>query len=228
MNIKKFFFSDKKETQIYAKTSRRGSSAAVDAAIVLLLRIFVAQVLGLTFVNPALIKFLEEFKEKFGTETVKNVPEHIDFIMHHNILIVILLFYSAVILVGALYYAFFNSSAWRATIGKRIFGIVIEKENGAAIGFWLALCHYFLSILPFAFITYLLIYKMSYNISFFSAIVSSPLNATLGVIFLLWTQIHSFTKKRTTAYDIICKTVLVNKKTAAKFPWSKEKVSNFL
>ncbi len=229
MNIERFINLKSDENKgIYAGSFRRSVAAMLDVTIVLFIRVVTAQALGILFVNQELQRFLLEFKDKFGTDFVKNNPDHIDFVLHHRFFLVALIFYTAVIFIGALYHALLNSSSWQATIGKRVASIAIEKENGSRISFGLALSHYFLSVLPFLFIMYLISYQVSHDITFFQAVTASTFNVFFGILFLLWTQIHSFTKRKTTAYDLICKTVLVNKKTTAKFPWNKEKISNFL
>ncbi len=229
MNIEKFINpSADTNKSMYAGSFKRSFAAMIDVTIVLVIRVITAQILGMLIVNRELQKFLVEFRDYFGTEFVKNNPSHIDYVLHHRIFIVVLLFYTAVIFIGALYHSLLNSSSWQATIGKRLNNIVIEKENGSRISFNVALAHYFLSVIPFVFIMYLIAYQVSHDVTFFVAVTASPLNVFFGVLFLLWTQIQSFTKRKTTAYDLICKTVLVNKRTSAKLPWEKEKISNFL
>ncbi len=222
MNIEKFLkqsFIKVSEEEKYASSFRRSSAAMIDMWIVLFLRIIVMQVLGRLWINQEIINFMEEFSQRFGTETPKNVPEHIDFIIHHRIFVYALIFYAIVILVGTFYHAYLNSSNWQATIGKRLMKIVIVKENDVKISFKLGFAHYFLSILPFAFILYLLSYQVQNHLNFYQAITASELNVFLGLAFIIWVQIHLFTKKKTTAYDMICKTVLINGKTDKKFPW---------
>jgi uncharacterized RDD family membrane protein YckC len=132
-----------------------------------------------------------------------------------------LLFIAAVLIVGALYYAILNSSAWQSTIGNRVMKIIMVKEGGEKITFGLALWHYVLSILPFVFIVYLISFQQANQLTFFQAVTASYFNIMFGVLFVVWVQIQTITKKKTTAYDMICQTLLVKGKTAAKFPWSK-------
>lgn len=230
MSIEKFINNAPKNSSgnEYSGSTRRGFAAMIDAAIVLFIRVFTAQILGIIFVNNAIKEFLTEFQNKFGTEFIKNSPEHIHFVLHHRIFIIGLFFYASVIFVGALYHALLNSSYWQATIGKRLLGIAIEKYDGSKISFGTGLIHYFLSVLPFVFITYLIAFQLSNKLTFYQAATASSLNLFLGVLFIAWTQIHSLTKKKTTAYDLICKTLLVNKRTAAKLPWNNIEIRNFL
>jgi uncharacterized RDD family membrane protein YckC len=124
-------------------------------------------------------------------------------------------------MVGALYHAYLNSSVWEATIGKRLMKIMITKENDMKITFKRGLLHYFLSLMPFVFLIYLVSYQIRNNLTFYQAITSSEINIFLGILFMMWLQIHIFTKKRTTAYDMICNTNVVKGKTSYKWPWSK-------
>ena len=202
-----------KEEQKYASSFRRSTAATIDIWLVLLLRVAFMQTLGTLWLNSEILKFIQEFNEKFGTESIKNTPEHIDYG---------LLFYAIVILFGALYHALLNSSAWQATIGKRLMKIIIVKEpDESRISFQRAMAHYFLSVLPFAFIFYLMGYQIQHNLNFIQTITASELNVFFGIMFVLWLQIHIFTKKKITAYDMICSTVFLYGRTACKFPWSK-------
>ena len=211
-----------KEEQKYASSFRRSTAATIDIWLVLLLRVAFMQILGTLWLNSEILKFIQEFDEKFGTESIKNTPEHINFIVHHRIFFYSLFFYAIVILVGALYHALLNSSAWQATIGKRLMKIIIVKEEGESrISFQRAMAHYFLSVLPFAFIFYLMGYQIQHNLNFIQTITATEFNVFFGIIFMLWVQIHIFTKKKTTAYDMICSTVFLYGRTACKFPWSK-------
>lgn len=225
MNIENFFhnFSKKdSDASFYASSSRRSFAASIDMTIVLILRALTAQILGTLYITKALQDFLLEFRDKFGTDFVKNNADHIAFIIHHKIFGIVLTFYAIVIFVGALYHALLNSSSWQGTVGKRLMGIVIEKEDESRISFSNALTHYFLSVLPFVYIFFIIIYQLKNNLTFFQTVTASDLNVFFGILFLLWTQIHLITKRKTTAYDLICKTIFVNKKIIeAKFPWSK-------
>jgi hypothetical protein len=51
--------------------------------------------------------------------------------------------------------------------------------------------------------------------------MSSDLNIFLGIVFVLWVQIHLFTKNKVTAYDMITNVVAINGRNSAKWPWSK-------
>ncbi len=223
MNIEKFFKknSAEKKEEKYTSPYRRGSAAMIDIWLVLFLRVLVMQFLGMIWLNQAIVNFMQEFQNHFGTDTIKNTPEHINFIISNKIFYYALAFYAIVILVGAFYHAYLNSSSWRATLGKRLMKIMIVKEDESPISLNRGLAHYFLSVLPFAFILYLVSYQLKTGLTFFETVTASGTNLFLGIMFVAWIQVHLFTKKKTTAYDLICDTVLVNGKTGAKFPWSK-------
>ena len=205
----------------FSSTFRRGTAATIDLWVVLILRIITMQLLGALWLNSVLFQFLSDFKNQFGTEEIKAVPEHIAFITAHQIFWSVILFYSIVILVGAIYHAYLNSSSWQATVGKRIMKIMITKENDLKISFKRGLLHYFLAIMPFIYLSYIMIYQLSHKVSLSQAIMNSPLNLIFGVIFVLWVQIQTFSSRKTTIYDLICNTVSINGKTANKWPWSK-------
>lgn len=220
MNIKEFL-NPKPEDKKYATSFRRSTASMADLWVVLFLRVIVMQFLGIIWLNSAITNFVQEFTDHFGTDKVLNIPEHVDFIVRHRIFLYGILFYTIVILVGTLYHAYLNSSSWKATIGKRLMKIMIVKEEDSKISFKLGFAHYFLSVLPFAFIVYLVIFQVRGHMTFYQALTASEANVFFGIAFVIWVQIHLFTKKKTTAYDLICRTFLINGKTAAKFPWSK-------
>jgi uncharacterized RDD family membrane protein YckC len=124
-------------------------------------------------------------------------------------------------MIGAVYHAYLNSSAWMGTIGKRLMGIVIVQESGNKITFSKGLWHYFLSVLPFAYILFLASYQLRHKMTFYQALVGSEVNLFFGIIFIIWIQIHLFTKRKVTAYDLICKTEFLNEKAESRWPWSK-------
>lgn len=221
MNIFKNILKNKNTDQKYASTSRRLTAVSIDIWLVFFLRIIAMQILGVLWINAQLANFLIEFKETFGTEEVKNTPEHINFIINHSLLWQVILFYLIVIFIGAFYHAYLNSSKWQATIGKRLMKIIIHTKADLPISFTRGLLHYFLSLLPFVFFTYILAIQIKTNAKFFDIILGSPVNLILGIIFVLWIQIQAFTSSKTTVYDLICNTTLTNSRTPYKFPWSK-------
>jgi uncharacterized RDD family membrane protein YckC len=222
MNIKEFL-QKKESINIYAGSFKRSSATMIDMLIVLVLRTVIMQIMAFLWINQQILEFAAEFKNRFGTESMKNTPEHMDFFLHHKIIIYTLIFYFITLLVGAFYHAYLNSSKWQATIGKRLMKIIMIKEDEAEssekITFKTASAHYFLSITPFIFIIYLIFYQVKHELSFIQTITASEMNVFLGIIFVLWVQIHLFTKKKTTAYDMICKTNFINGRTKNKFPW---------
>ncbi len=220
MNIEKFL-GKTSVVEKYASSFRRSIAAGIDIWIVLFLRVIVMQTLGTLWINQAVINFMQEFKDHFGTETIKNTPEHIDFILNNSIFFSALTFYAIVILVGTFYHAGLNASAWQGTIGKRLLKIVMVKNEDSKISFGLGMGHYFLSVLPFAYIFYLVSYQLRSDLTFFQVVTASEANVFFGITFVIWVQIHLFTKRKTTAYDLICRTFLLNAKTTAKWPWSK-------
>ena len=211
----------------YASSFKRTAAATIDIWLVLFMRVIVMQFLGTTWLNPAVTKFMLDFEQEFGTKAIKDTREHIDFIIAHEVFTYAIIFYIIVILVGAAYHAYLNSSAWQATVGKRVLGLMLVKEeNDAKISLKAGIAHYFLSVLPFAFILYLMSLTLKYKMTLYQAITHSQINIFLGVLFIMWVQIHLFVKKKTTAYDMITQTTLIKGKTAAKYPWTKNEEIN--
>jgi uncharacterized RDD family membrane protein YckC len=222
MNIKNLLSKLTKTHDIkYVGSFRRSTASLIDIWIVIFLRATTMHLFGKFWLEEKFIKLKQDFVTNFGTDTPKNTPEHINFIINSDAFLCLVISIMIVILVGALYHAYFNASAWNATIGKRIMKIMVLKESGLKISFLRAISHYFLSILPFIFIAYLLSFKAHNQVSFYSAITASELNVFLTLLFIIWMQIHLFTKKKTTIYDMICNTVLVRGRTATRFPWGK-------
>lgn len=221
MNIEKFFKKNPRDKK-YASSLRRSNASAIDIIIVTIFRLITVQTLGIYWINVKLLELHNDFKNFFGTATIKDTPAHINFVLHHPSVIHIIFFLSIIIFIGAAYHAALNSSAWQATIGKRLMGIVIVTEKDEqAMSFWRAMAHYFLSIAPLIFIVYILAMQVKTKMTLTELILGSDINLLLSIAFLLWIQPHLFTKKKTTSYDLICKTVMIHKKTSAKFPWSK-------
>jgi uncharacterized RDD family membrane protein YckC len=205
----------------YTSSYRRVTAASIDIWIVLFLRVFFMQIMAIAWLNAQLAKFLADFEAEFGTSEIKAVPTHIDFIANHSFLWQTVLFYSIIILVGAFYHAYLNSSAWMATIGKRLMKIQIVKKNEMAISLKRGILHYFLSLAPFIYLSYILVIKMQSGAPIGNIIMGSPINLILGIFFVFWVQVQAFSSNKTTIYDLICNTVLINGKTQAKYPWSK-------
>ncbi|MBM3579753.1 MAG: RDD family protein [Alphaproteobacteria bacterium] len=221
MSIEKLFsFGFKAKETYYASSLRRSTAAMLDVWIVLVLRMIVAQIVGMLWMNEQLHNFLLQFRTEFGTDEFKNTPEHLNFFIHHPLFYYMLIFYALIIMVGGAYHAYLNSSVWCGTVGKRIMKIVLIKENGVQISFGRGLLHYFLSVLPFAFLFYLVTYQLRYKLNLYQALTASDINIALSILFVLWAQIHLFTKKKVTVYDLICRTVTANGKTSTKWPWS--------
>lgn len=206
----------------YVGSFKRSSAVSIDLIIVTFIRIVAAQVLGAIWLNDILQKFTVDFEEHFGTEIVKNTAEHREFIISHPAFLHSTLFLIILILIGLLYHTCLNSSAWQGTIGKRLLKIRIVEEDGySTIGFFKALGHYILSVLPIIYIIFIVSAMISGNLTIYQAITKTTNTLLFGFIAILWVQIHAFTKRKTTAYDLICKTVFIKGRTSAKFPWSK-------
>ncbi|MSP33285.1 MAG: hypothetical protein EXR06_00070 [Rickettsiales bacterium] len=205
----------------YVSSFKRSTAISIDMMIVMFFRIVIAQLLGVLWINNTIAKFIADFHEHFGTEVIKNNPEHIEYIIHHFAFREMLFFYFIILSIGLVYHAYLNSSAWQATIGKRVMNIQIVKANHLKIGFGTAVLHYILSILPIIYIIYIFVFLVNNNLTLFHAITHTPFNIFFGFLSIMWIQIHSFTKRKTTMYDLICKVVFIHGKVDTKLPWSK-------
>lgn len=205
----------------YVSGFKRSSAISIDMIVVMFMRIVVAQLLGMFWINRSIEKFALDFNEHFGTEIIKNNPEHLQFIVAHPAFREMLFFYFIIVMIGLLYHSLLNASAWQGTIGKRVFNIRIVKDDGNKIGFGIGIGHYILSILPILYMIYLFSIMINNNLTLFHAISHTPLVLFLGFVSIIWIQIHTFTKRKTTVYDLICKVVFIHGRTPAKLPWSK-------
>jgi uncharacterized RDD family membrane protein YckC len=208
---------------LYADSFKRSVASMFDIIIVLILRCITLEILGRIWVDKIIIKFMADFKAEFGTEEVTNTPAHVNFILHHQFFSTMLELYFIIIMVGALYHAILNSSKWQATIGKKIMKIVIiDNSDYGEISFFKALAHYFLSVLPMVYVIYLIAFQAIYKLSFYQTIIATKYNVFFGIIFTAWLQAHLFTKNRSTAYDMILNTSMINGVTKFRFPFSKK------
>lgn len=223
MNIRKLLpHTIKTENNRYAGSFKRTVASLIDAWITIFLYALTMNILSRFWLEKKFITLKENFITTFQTDIPKNTPEHLNFIINSDAFLCFVISIFITIAVGGLYHAYFNSSSWAGTFGKRITRIIILRENGLKISFLRGIAHYFLSILPFGFIAYLLSYKAQHQISFFKAILASEFNVFLTLLFVIWIQIQVFTRKKTTVYDMICNTVLFNGRAKEKFPWSKK------
>ncbi len=100
--------------------------------------------------------------------------------------------------------------------------VIVDNSDYGEVSFFKALTHYFLSVLPMVYVLYLLGFQATYKLTFYQAIVATKYNVFFGIIFTAWLQAHLFTKKRSTAYDMILNTSIINGVTRFRFPFSKK------
>ncbi len=209
--------------KLYADSFKRSVASMLDIIIVLILRCIVLEILGRIWVDKIIIKFMADFKTEFGTEEVSNTPAHVNFILHHQFFYTMLELYFIIIMVGALYHSILNASKWQATIGKKLMKIVIvDNSDYGEVSFLKALAHYFLSVLPMVYVLYLIGFQAAHKLTFYQTIIATKYNVFFGIIFTAWLQAHLFTKKRSTAYDMILNTSVINGVTRFRFPFSKK------
>ena len=199
----------KVEEPNYASLLKRGISATIDAIIVMSIRIAIIQIFWMIIGMNLASKFILEFKEKFGAESIRS-KDHLVFLMNHNFFIFIVLMALIFFAVGLIYYSFFNSSKWQATIGKKIMGIKIIRIDNKKITLFFALFYYILSLLPFLFPIYFLTYESfnrinKINVNFFD----NFFNVILAILSVVWIQVSILNKKKLTISDMICKIINV-------------------
>lgn len=199
---------------------KRTTATMIDVFITVILRLLTLHLLGLLWINRVAQDFVKDFQAAFGADaTMTSDPDRIAFVVHHALFYSTIIAWIIIIFIGALYHALLNSSSWQATVGKRLFKIMIVNDsNQSKISFKKALSHYFLSILPMIYVFYIIIFQVSHKMTLFHAIIANPINIFFGIIFMLWIQIQIFNKKRATIYDMICNTIFINGRTDFKFP----------
>ncbi len=204
----------------YAGSFRRSMASMIDVFIVAFLRVIAAQFLGMIWLQGVLINLASDYSLYFGTDVIRT-DENLLYIVNHDGFKDIIAFFVIIFLIGAFYHAYLNSSSWKATIGKRLFGIIILNRKYDKIGILRGFCHYFLSLLPVVIILYLVGYQVANGINIVQAVSSNIFNIFLAFCAVMWVNIHVFSNKKTTAYDLICRTLLLEGKSIAKTPWQK-------
>jgi uncharacterized RDD family membrane protein YckC len=196
-------------TYKYAGSFRRGFASAIDMLIANTLRMIMFTLLGKLFVEKQLINFKADFQTRFDSTVIGRDPDKIRFLMDHQLFQTALLSILAVFLVGAIYYILLNCSKYRATIGKKLMGLVIVQNNNTRLTFFESLSHYFLSIVPWIFVSYITVYQAIHQINIYKAISENAFNLIFGLITVFWLQIQIFTKKKVTVPDLICQTMVI-------------------
>jgi uncharacterized RDD family membrane protein YckC len=106
-----------------------------------------------------------------------------------------------------LYFALSESSAQRATWGKKRLGLQVTDYNGGKLGFWRSLARTILKFIPWE-ISHTLIWAVAFST------VKNPVWLTYGII-LVYALIGLnilclvFTRKQQTMYDLIAKTYVI-------------------
>lgn len=204
----------------YCGPFKRSLALAIDIFIVLILRIIVAQILGMIWLGKILQNLAYEYELHFGSDIIEN-QEQVSFILSHSAFNHFIAFFAIISVVGVLYHAYFNSSSWKATVGKRVLGFLMLDYEYNKISFLKALSHYLLSLVPMVIVLYLVAFQSVNQINLVSSITDNGFNLILAFLAALWINIQSFNKRKETAHDLICKTIFVEGKSKAKTPWQK-------
>lgn len=205
----------------YATPTKRSLSAIIDCFIVLILRASFLQSLNNIYVTKFINDFINEFEQKFGTRTPKGTVEHVEFIMNHSIFIYALIIIFITVLIGGIYHAYFNSSNWQATIGKRIIGVMIVNKDGEKISFFTGICHYFLTLTPIFFVVFVFIYAQKNKLELYEVFSKNHALLIFGFLFLVANHASSFNRKKINFFDYLMKIEFHLGRTTPKTPWTK-------
>jgi uncharacterized RDD family membrane protein YckC len=220
-----FNFNQNKTSQLdsdypIASVFKRGIATIIDIHITIIL---MAIYLEISFRNYYFQKynvFFEDFYQKFGTKTPKNTPEHLDFIFNHNIFYWTIFIIITTISIGAIYHAYLNSSSWQATIGKRIMKIIITNKKQDRISFPAGLWHYFLTLIPYFFIVFVILYSRKNNLQLYDYLTNNHKVLLIGIIIMLAYQANIFNKKKISLCDYIANIEFYKHKTPYILPWN--------
>jgi uncharacterized RDD family membrane protein YckC len=194
----------------YAGPFRRSAAAAIDMFIANFIRAFVISILGNLWLKNSFQQFWIDFRAKFETDFIGQDPERIAFLTNHIVFKEVLLVLFLTFASGAFYYILCSNSKWQGGVGKKLMKIkLIKQQDGLALNFIENVKYYLLSIVPWFFVFYIFSFQMINGVGLYQAITGNLFNLIFGLIILAWLQAHLITKKKTTATDMICKTVVV-------------------
>lgn len=219
-----FNFCQKKpdDINIYPSPYKRSLCGMIDLMLVMFLRGVFLQAVHTFWFQEKILNFLNDFEQKFGTRTPKGTPEHIEFIQNHEFIYHSFILILITIMIGAVYYSYFNSSKWQATIGRRVFGIIVTDKNGNKVKFMDAFYHYLLSIIPYIYVFYVIIYSKKNDFDIYSTFINNKILALIGIFILFATHMNSFNAKKINLFDYLMDMEIISHRTKYKFPWGKK------
>jgi uncharacterized RDD family membrane protein YckC len=209
------------EPKNYATITKKSLAGFIDFFIVLFLRACFLQILNDFYLSKLFYNFLNDFENKFGTREPKGTHEHVSFVLHHPIFIYSLIIIIFVLLIGAIYYSYFNSSSWQATIGKRIAKIIVVNKNSEKISFSTALYHYLLNLIPIIFLILVLIYSQKNKYNIYATFSKNQFLTICGFLVLVASNCSFLNKKKLNFFDYLLKIEFHQGKTQSKMPWTK-------
>ena len=207
----------KEEEILYIKPYKRGLAMMIDIFIATIIRVIFVQIIGVIFINEKIIKFQEEFAAEFQEPFSNANIDHITFLSNHDIVGVMGIFLIATILIGSAYHILLNCSKWSATVGKRVCNIVMVANDGKRLSFWQSFSHYFLSLVPWLFVIYIMIFASQNKLSIYDAVTKDLTNILFGILVAVWINSNSLLKKRSMIQDIIAGCSLVQGKIGKIF-----------
>ncbi len=200
---------------------RRSLATAIDILIVFFIRAIVAQILAALWISERLLQLSEDYKNFFGTEVIDSADKAV-FIQSHPVFGEFIMFLMIILFIGSLYYAYFHSSKYRATIGKRIMSVELLNSDYSKLSFAKAFLCYYFSLLPLVYATYIMTYTYSHKMNLFNAMFANLYNGLFTVTILALAAFFSSGLRRHMGSDLVLQVVYLNHKTNYKFPWSKE------
>lgn len=207
-----------------ASPIRRSLATVIDIAIVLFVRVIFAQILALLWISERLMQLSEDYKNFFGTDVIDSTDKAA-FIQSHPVFGEFMMFVMILILVGSLYYAYMHSSRYHATAGKRLMGVEILNMDYSKLSFAKAFLCYYFSLLPIIYATYIMTYTYSMKTNLISAMFANVYNGLFTVTIIALAAFFSSGLRRHMGSDLVLQIVYLNNKTKAKYPWSRNEIS---
>lgn len=187
----------------------------IDFIIILPIRILAISI----YFQPRINIFAQDFRQKFGNINISNNPEHINFLINHQIVYQLLNTIFIFIVIGIIYNILFYLSNWQATIGKRLFHIMVANKNGNKIGFINAFFYYFANNLNIIYVTLILFYSYNRKIGILEAVLSNIWIISLGLFLLASFYYSIFSKNKSSLIDVLCNVYFTKGKTNYKYPF---------
>jgi len=204
-----------KEAQeiVYARPTKRVLGFFIDYTIITFIRTFVLQICVYLFLAKHIISFFEATSKTFGGElTIGKLREnHLQLFLQNSVFIELVLVICLVILVAPIYNILLIKSKIKTTLGKRIFKIYPQTNEGTNPSVLRITCHYFASLIPIILAIGFVSIEM---LKYYKMIDLQYPDITIVIVllaFVSWYDLVFITKKRIMVHDLICGIVFVSK-----------------